>query len=206
MVTKIGALLAFAGLVTLTGCNKECCNDGDGYRNDGDQNRIIHSSADGSMASPNPMVTSTNYYDNSANTYAEGTVSTVGADGRITFRGYETPYANSYTSYHRDYYALPEAERQTRSKDILARYKDRLNYSEYKDKERDYNFSISSPERFTVYDESSRYGRSADGWNYSSPRTYHYNEIKAGDRVVIGYDSNNPSSVRSMYRVEAVKK
>lgn len=201
MYTKAVALFSLAGLLVLPGCHDDCCSGSN--RNDNDSHGTVYAPAENA---PRAATNDTNYYDNSANAYAEGTVSSVDADGRVTLRGYESPYANSYSSYHREYYSIPESQRESRAKEMREKYKDRLTYSEYKDKERDYNFSVATPGKFTVYDESSRYGRSSDTWNYSAPRTSHYNEIKTGDRVVVGYDSKNPGSARSMYRVEAPKK
>lgn len=206
MFTKALSLLLALGVLALSGCHDECCNRGDGNRNEYDNGRTTYAPDNNDTRAVTAEGTTTNYYDNSANEYAEGTVSTVAPDGSITLRGYESPYANSYSSYHREYYAMPVSQREARAREIREKYQGKLNYSEYKDKERDYNFHVSTPERFTGYDESSRYGRSADTWSYSTPRTYRYNDIKAGDRVVVGYDSNNPSAVRSMYRVELNKK
>lgn len=142
-----------------------------------------------------------NYYDSRANSYVEGTVSTVSPDGRITLKGYESPYAQTYTTYHKEYYSIPAAERETRGAELRERYKDKLTYETRKD-EKDFTFSVSDREKFHVYDESPRYGRTYTDWKYSEPKTYGYTDIKAGDRVVVGYDSATPGSVHSMYRVQ----
>ncbi len=208
MIKKALAVAALAGIVILPGCHNECCSNGqEDYRREGVtySDGRIESSKSG-VSNTSNTTSDVNYYDNSGNTYVEGTVTNIGPDGRVVLKGYESPYANAYTSYHRDYYSIPETQRETRSREFREKYKDRLNYSEYKDKERDYNFSISNPDRFTVYDESARYGRGADTWHYSTPSKYTYSNIKAGDRVVVGYDSNNPNNPRSMYKVDAQKK
>lgn len=143
-----------------------------------------------------------NYYDSKANAWAEGTISSVGPDGRVTLKGYESPYASHYSTFHRDYYALPEAERENRRAELVAKYRDRLAYSPYTTPAKDYSFSISNHDKFTVYDESPRYGHSYESWKYTTPKTYTYSDLHQGDRVVVGYDSANPSSVYSMYRVQ----
>ena len=39
-------------------------------------------------------------------------------------------------------------------------------------------------------------------WTYAAPRTYTYSDLKVGDRIAVGYNSDNPSTVYSMYRVD----
>ena len=149
------------------------------------------------------ITVSGNYYDSKANAWAEGTISSVGPDGRVVISGHESPYATTYTTYHKEYYALPEAEREARRHDLNAKYRDRLAYSPYRDPAREYSFSVENRDKFVIYDETPRYGTTYENWKYSTPRTYTYSDLKAGDRVVVGYDSGNPSSVYSMYRVDA---
>src|ERR1043165_13448 len=141
-----------------------------------------------------------NYYDSKANAWAEGTISSIGPDGRVTLRGYESPYATTYSTYHRDYYALPETERENRRAELVAKYRDRLAYSPYRDPARDFSFSIDNRDKFVIYDESPRYGRSYETWTYTAPKTYTYSDLHPGDRIAVGYDSANPSRVYSMHR------
>jgi hypothetical protein len=136
-----------------------------------------------------------NRYNGGAHSWAEGTVSARGADGRLSIRGSTSPYANDYMSYHNDYYSHPE----NRSA-LGERYRDRLHYSWNDNNLNDYSFTVPNYDTTTIYDEPN-YGSDYTTWDYNTePRTYRYNDINVGDRVVIGYDENG-NRVNSMYRV-----
>ena len=155
----------------------------------------VHAGTGGVSASAGVSAGAGARYNSSATHWAEGTVSARGADGRLSIRGSNAPYANDYMSYHHDYYSSPD-----RRGELGTRYHDRLNYNWNDTNLTDYSFTVPNYSDSVIYDEPN-YGQDYTSWNYSSePTTYHYNDINVGDRVVIGYDENG-NKVQSMYRV-----
>ena len=136
-------------------------------------------------------------YGSGGGTWAEGTISSRGADGKISIRGSESPYANDYFSYHHDYYSSPDQRTQ-----LGERYRDKFKYSRNDENLKDYSFTVPNYNDTVIYDEAN-YGTDYGTWKYSDDaKSYRYNDLNVGDRVVVGYDTNG-NNVRSMYRLNA---
>jgi len=129
--------------------------------------------------------------------YTEGTISTIGKDGRFTIRGTTSPYARDYVTYHSGYWSTPESARVTYS----TPYRDRFTYTYDDSNLTDYTYTVPDYDKVVVYDEPN-YGTDFTTWTYTEPRVYHYGDLRVGDRVVVGVDNNN---ARAIYRVRSHK-
>jgi len=137
--------------------------------------------------------------------WAEGTVTSLDANGRLVIRGLESPYAYSYFSALRDYYSAPPIERESRQRQLREKYRDSLNYSWSDENNDNFTLNVTYPEDVRVVDESKRYGSPFDTWAFTEkPMTSRYSDLQSGDRVVVGYNNNN--FVDSIYRVNPIRR
>lgn len=136
-----------------------------------------------------------NRYSPSVKTWAEGTIVSKGADGRVSLRGTQSPYASDYFTYHHDYVAHPELRPQ-----LGERYRDKFRYHWSEQDLKDYTFAVPDYSDAVIYDEPN-YGTDYTAWSYDGePRAYRYGDLNVGDRVAIGYDENG-NRVQSIYRI-----
>ncbi len=134
-------------------------------------------------------------YGPGGHVWAEGVISNVGRDGRFTIRGTRSPYADNYITYNHDYNADPEHRRE-----LDQRFRNRLDYTWNDSNVSNYSFVTPDYDSIVVYDEPN-YGTDFNTWSYSgNPHTYRYDELRAGDRVAIGYDENG-NKVERIYRI-----
>jgi hypothetical protein len=137
------------------------------------------------------------HYSAQANAWVEGTLTKANSDGSFTVHGAESPYARDYASFMREYQSFQPSARDSHLQELMSSYGERLRYRwPGPEKQKDYTFTGGTGD-VAIFEEP-EYGRDASTWSYrAEPRAFQYDELKAGDRVVIGYDSfaENPFAI-----------
>ena len=137
--------------------------------------------------------------------WAEGTIESVDNNGRLVVRGLESPYANNYFSAMKDYYSTAPNEREAQLRAIRDKYSNMLNYAWTDQHNDNFILNVSYPEDMRVFDESKRYGKDFTSWTFdNNTQPYHYNDLKTGDRVVVGFNNNN--YVESIFLVNPIRR
>jgi len=137
-----------------------------------------------------------------ATEWAEGVVTSV-KDGRVQLSGAKSGYAGDFAAFHREFFSFPETERELQRKKLQERFQSRMAYHASKEKPLMFTFSVPDAGNTVVFDEAANYGTTLSLWKFPEKTTlYKFNDLKPGDRVVVGYDSSE--QVHSIMRVNPV--
>lgn len=152
---------------------------------------------------PAPQHTAT-HFDASIDTWAEGTVMAIDADGgTLTVRGVKRPYATAYAGMLQEIHAavtkLPQEQRAAKEAEIRAKWQKSLadaRATETAGKDGDFTFYLpKDKDRVAFFNESLYYDREAtrqpDVKVTDSERQamITFKDMKIGDRVSVGYDA-----------------
>src|SRR5438045_3228384 len=121
-----------------------------------------------------------------ATNWVEGTITEMSADGHFRLFGSDSPYAANYADFHRQFYAIDNSQRELKRKELRERFRDRLRYNWRNEYAQGFSVMIPS-DKFSVFDESSRYGLAFDTWNYTEEtRLYHCGAVRVDERSDAG--------------------
>ncbi len=142
-------------------------------------------------------------FSQNATEWAEGVITQIKPDGHFQINGGKNPYASNFAAFNREYFSIPETERDLRRKELQDRYQSSLIYSNGSEQPFVFSFNVPEYHHMPVFDESGLYGFSLPMWKYpENPVILSYRDLKAGDRVVVGYDTSD--EVYSIYRVSPI--
>lgn len=144
------------------------------------------------------------HFDANIDTWAEGTVMAVDADGgTLTVRGVKRPYATAYAGMLKEIHAevskLPQDQRPAKEAEIRAKWDKSLadaRATETASKDGDFTFYLpKEKDRIAFFNESLYYDREATKpadvkvSDAERQALLAFKDMKVGDRVSVGYDS-----------------